>query len=180
MENYININNLINNEINNILKDLVICTLCSNILIDPYMCMKCQKVYCKKCIDEWKDKEKDDKCPNKCENPNYQKSLEKNNILCKLKFKCEKCENEFLYEELIKHIANCSGQAEKGENINNGINENISTRRLRKISKNEAEKLKIKSTKITSKLNIFYNYFIINIVIVLGYQNVGKSSLIYT
>ena len=126
------------------------------------MCMKCQKVYCKKCIDEWKDKEKDDKCPNKCENPNYQKSLEKNNILCKLKFKCEKCENEFLYEELIKHIANCSGQVEKGENINNGINENISTRRLRKISKNEAEKLKIKSTKITSKLNIFYNYFIIN------------------
>ena len=159
MENYININNLINNEINNILKDLVICTLCSNILIDPYMCMKCQKVYCKKCIDEWKDKEKDDKCPNKCENPNYQKSLEKNNILCKLKFKCEKCENEFLYEELIKHIANCSGQVEKGENINNDINENISTRRLRKISKNEAEKLKIKSTKITSKLNIFYNLF---------------------
>ena len=159
MENYININNLINNEINNILKDLVICTLCSNILIDPYMCMKCQKVYCKKCIDEWKDKEKDDKCPNKCENPNYQKSLEKNNILCKLKFKCEKCENEFLYEELIKHIANCSGQVEKGENINNDINKNISTRRLRKISKNEAEKLKIKSTKITSKLNIFYNLF---------------------
>ena len=72
------------------------------------MCMKCQKVYCKKWIDDWKNK--DDKCPNKCENPNYQKSLEKNNILCKLKFKCQKCDNEFLYEELIKHVDNCSGK----------------------------------------------------------------------
>ena len=81
---------------------------------------------------------------------NYQKSLEKNNILCKLKFKCEKCENEFLYEELIKHVANCSGQAEKGENINNNINEEIPTKRLRKISKKEAEKFKEEGTKITS------------------------------
>ena len=160
MEKYININSLVNNDINNAFKDLAACPLCSNILIEPYMCMKCQKVYCKKCIDEWKDKEKGDKCPNKCENPKYQKSLEKNNILCKLKFKCEKCENEFLYEELLKHIANCLGQTEKGENINNNnINENIPTRRLRKISKKEAEKLKIKSTKITSKLNIFYLFY---------------------
>ena len=82
MEKFININSLVNNDINNAFKDLAICPLCSNILIEPYMCMKCQKVYCKKCIDEWKNK--DDKCPNKCENPNYQKSLEKNNILCKL------------------------------------------------------------------------------------------------
>ena len=158
MENNININTLVKNELNNALKDLTICPLCSNILIDPYMCMKCQKVYCKKCIDEWKNKEEGDKCPNKCENPNYQKSLEKNNILCKLKFKCEKCENEFLYEELIKHVANCSGRTEKGENINNNINENIPTKRLRTISKKEAEKFKEEGTKITSNLIFFIIY----------------------
>ena len=171
MEKFININSLVNNDINNAFKDLAICPLCSNILIEPYMCMKCQKVYCKKCIDEWKNK--DDKCPNKCENPNYEKSLEKNNILCKLKFKCQKCDNEFLYEELIKHVDTCSGKKN-----NNKI---TPTNRMKKLSKEQAEKIQKKgkeSINITCKNNIIIYY--INIVITLGLTGAGKSSLIYT
>jgi hypothetical protein len=163
MEKYINIDTLAKNDINDTLKDLVICPLCSNILIDPYMCMKCLKVYCKKCIDEWKNKEKDDKCPNKCEKPNYQKSLDKNGILSKLKFVCTKCESDFLYEGLIKHIDNCKG--ERKENKTNNIIENKRTKRMKQLTKNEADHIRKKekkyATNIKSKIynsfNIFFN-----------------------
>lgn len=41
------------------------------------MCMICQKAYCKKCVNEWS--KNDEECPTRCKNPNYQKSVEKNN-----------------------------------------------------------------------------------------------------
>ena len=160
MEKYINNDTLVKNDLNLVLKDLAICSLCSNILIDPYMCMGCQKVYCKKCIDEWSKENKI--CPNKakkCENPDYQKSIDKNNIICKLKFKCEKCENEFLYEELIKHVENCSGEKipEKDEKVD----EKTPTKRMKKITKEEADiiqKSGNKSINITCKNCIFIKY----------------------
>ena len=86
MEDFIRQDTVIEDTIFSVFKDSVICPLCSNILINPVMCMNCQSAYCKKCIDEWSEKDK--KCPNKCENPNYKKSIEKINILSKLKFKC--------------------------------------------------------------------------------------------
>ena len=80
------------------------------------MCMNCQNVYCKKCIDQWS--KKDNKCPNRCENPNYKKSIEKNNILSKLKFKCAKCDKEILYDIVEKHVNECdpNNKEEKEEN----------------------------------------------------------------
>ena len=61
---------------------------------------------------------------------------DKNNILCKLKFKCQKCDNEFLYEELIKHVDTCSGKKN-----NNKI---TPTNRMKKLSKEQAEKIQKK------------------------------------
>ena len=68
--------------------------------------MKCQKAFCKKCVDDWS--KKDDKCPNRCVNPNYQKSIGKNDILSKLKFKCHKCNNIVYYNNMQKHIDSVS------------------------------------------------------------------------
>ena len=70
----------------------------SKIIIKPQMCMKYQNVYCKKCIEDLS--KRNNKCPNRCNNPNYQRSLEKAKILSKLKFKCQKCGNQFSYDEL--------------------------------------------------------------------------------
>ena len=72
------------------------------------MCMKCQNVYCKNCIDKWN--EKDNRCTNRCENPNYQKSLDRNDILSKLKFKCVKCDGEIEYNNVENHHNSCQGK----------------------------------------------------------------------
>ena len=41
------------------------------------------------------------------ENPNYQRSLGKKDILSKLKFKCLNCENEIEYEKIQSHYNSC-------------------------------------------------------------------------
>ena len=105
MEKYINDDLVIKDAIYNALKDLVKCPICLKIFINPFMCMKCQNVYCKNCIDKWE--KQDNKCPNRCQNPNYMKSLEKNCILSKLKFKCENCEDEIEFDNVEKHHNSC-------------------------------------------------------------------------
>ena len=86
MEDFINEKTIVENEIYNAFQNDIFCTICSKILIEPQMCMNCLNVYCKKCVDEWS--KRNNLCPNRCDNPNYRKSIEKANILSKLKFKC--------------------------------------------------------------------------------------------
>ena len=138
MEKLINEETVVKSEIYLAFKEEVSCTICSKIIINPVMCMNCQNVYCKKCIDEWS--KKDNKCPNRCENPNYKKSIEKSNTLSKLKFKCEKCGEEILYDNAIKHVDNCE------YNIINKANKTINhgVKRVKKLNKKEVEKAKKK------------------------------------
>ena len=93
-------------------------------------------VYCKKCIDDWSKKDK--RCPNRCENPNYKKSIEKSNTLSKLKFKCEKCGEEISYDNVKKHVDNCESNAINEETHIN--NERI--KRIKKIKRQDIGKTK--------------------------------------
>jgi hypothetical protein len=101
IHNYINENNIMNVELYNIFRDSLSCQICTNIFIEPMMCMNCQNSYCKNCIRKWSAF--DGKCPNRCENPNYQNSRDKNDLLSKIKFKCKFCNNIFEYNEMINH-----------------------------------------------------------------------------
>lgn len=109
MEEYINNKTIIENEIFLAFKDNVICSLCKNILIFPIICMKCHKVYCKKCIDDWNKNNQE--YPNGCKEYDYQECLGKNEILSKLKFKCLGCGEKIFYNEVIRHYE--SGCPEK-------------------------------------------------------------------
>lgn len=108
MEDYINDYTFIEDDYYQIFKDSIECPLCLGILINPVMCMNCQNVYCKKCVDSWS--KKDDKCPNRCTNPNYQRSLSKNEILSKLKFQCNGCKKEIQYENVENHKKICCSE----------------------------------------------------------------------
>ena len=132
MESYVNKKTLVEDEISKIFLDSVICSLCKSILIKPVMCMKCQKNYCKKCIDNWN--ENNEKCPNGCDSPNYQESVAKKDIISKFKFRCVICGEEILYDDTENHHDSCSGK--KTTKINP---ENIN---MKKLSPEETEKYK--------------------------------------
>ena len=131
MEKYINEGTVVDNEIYQLFKESVICPICTNILIEPVMCMKCQNSYCKRCSEDWS--KKNDKCPNRCENPNYQRSLEKNNILSKLKFKCENCGEQIFYDKVEKHTNECTTK-----------DINVRKKRMRKLNMEEITNLRKK------------------------------------
>ena len=137
MEGYINKETLVKNEISQLFETSVICFLCKNILIKPFMCMKCQNNYCKKCIDNWR--EKNENCPNGCDSPSYKDSLAKKDILSKLKFNCLKCGEEIPYDDSENHHNSCSGQkSSKNTNITKMI----------KLTPEESSKLKKKGAEM--------------------------------
>ena len=138
MEKYINNKAVVKDDIYNLFKDSITCPLCKNILIEPLMCVKCQNSFCKTCIDNYM--KKNQSCPNKCDEPDFQKCLTKNDILSKLKFKCKKCENDIYYDEVIKHQETCT--SEKNSTNNNNNNNNIITER-KKIEKVTSEEVDI-------------------------------------
>ena len=106
MEEYINDKTIMKNAIYDTFKDLITCSLCSRILINPVMCMKCQAAFCKKCIDNWS--QSNSKCPKGCNEPNYDIGKVQKDMLSKLEFKCQKCENKFHYDEAEKHSKSCN------------------------------------------------------------------------
>ena len=151
MEEFANEESVIEDDIYSNFKDSVICPICHDIIINPVMCMNCQNSYCQKCIDNWS--KRDNRCPNHCENPNYKKSIEKNTILSKLKFKCNKCDGQIFYNDVRKHSENC--------NSDNKTKRNNEPRKLKKLNKGEIDDIKAsgKTLKyITSKkkyINLF-------------------------
>lgn len=160
MEGYINTSTIIENELSKVFIPFLLCPICNNILIKPVMCMKCQKNYCKKCIDNWNEKNKN--CPEGCNVPNYQNSIGKNDILSQLKFRCVGCSKEILYDEAQKHHDTCCPDINSSEQKNeekekiedkSGENENKGSK-LKKLTPEESQLL-IKQGKemkyITSK-----------------------------
>ena len=146
---------MVKNNIFLTMKDSVICPLCSNILINPFMCNNCQYVYCKKCIDEWL--KNNNECPNgqcKKENPEYKENINTNNILLRLKFECNKCGNEFLYEEVKKHADNCKSTHKKEKAKKFIDNSNAEKHKLKRLNNEQLEKKK-DIPKIKSKKNSY-------------------------
>ena len=153
MENYINENTIIKDELYNAFKESVTCPLCLSILINPVMCMKCQNVFCQKCVGDWS--KKDEKCPNRCTEPNYQRCLGKNEILSKLKFKCESCKMILEYNDAKIHKDKCCGGFIDSYEIMDKPFDSITPTKLplQKLSKEEIDNLK----KVYDTFNLCFN-----------------------
>lgn len=108
MEEYVNEKTIIKNELYESLKDDITCSICQNLMINPVMCMNCMNIYCKKCIEKWKNK--GGTCPNHCKEYNFRDVIEKNNHITKFKFKCIRgCGEEIAFQDINKHYSgNCS------------------------------------------------------------------------
>lgn len=171
-EDYFSDDCIVKNELYNSLKSLLTCPLCNNIYKDPLICSNCQSVYCQKCLDNY-SKKRD--CPN-CKNNKFSKSILKNELLSKIKYKCKNCKEEVENDNIKAHLeSNC----EKKEDKEKTLAEEYKTKKaLIKLSPKEMAKIDKKTVNhFTSKL--FNNIIKISIVITLGLTGVGKSSLIY-
>ena len=106
IQEYINEENIINDEWYRSNQDSIICQICKNIIIEPTMCIHCKCVYCRACINRWRLI--DAKCPLRCVNPNYKISQDMCKILSKLKFKCKNCNKIFNYKKIKNHFSGCN------------------------------------------------------------------------
>lgn len=83
-------------------KDLIECPICLNILVSPVQCDKCNKCFCKKCINNYAESRV--KCPFRCSYPKYSENKYVNNVLSFLSFKCNKgCGQIIKYDDIDKH-----------------------------------------------------------------------------
>lgn len=118
MEKYVNKDTIIKNEIFNLFEESITCQICSNLIIEPTMCLQCQNTFCKNCIKDWMEKNKS--CPNNCENPEYKDVVEKKNNITKFKFKCIKgCGEEIPFNDINSHYStNCLSSKKKIKVLN--------------------------------------------------------------
>ena len=75
------------------------------------MCSICQKVFCQKCIEE---NIKSNICPYNCQNAKFIRSIQKNELLSKMKYKCKNCGEEVMQSDINTHLnSNCKPKKEQ-------------------------------------------------------------------
>ena len=134
------------------LKDLLKCPYCNKLIKNPFMCNKCQKNYCKKCLEDFS---KMKKCPNDNKESEFKHSIMINEMLSKLKYKCKNCKEEISQSDIKSHLEkNCEYVELEHEKT---LAEIIQTKKeLIKLSPQEMEGKKVDNS-FTSKY-----FFLIN------------------
>ena len=118
------------------IKSLIFCPLCKKIFKEPMMCSICQQVFCKKCIEDDLNKKT---CPNKCINCNFYRSISKNEIISKIKYKCKNCNEEVCNDSIKTHLeSNCKKDCKRTKTLGE-LYTNKKT--LEKLSKEEMKKI---------------------------------------
>ena len=113
MKEYVNEATIVRDKVYEMFSESITCPLCYNLMIEQVMCINCQNVYCKNCIEDWKTK--GGGCPNHCENAVFKDVIEKNNNLTKFKFNCIKgCGEEIPFKKIKNHYkSNCMSKKKK-------------------------------------------------------------------
>ena len=93
--------NIENKEYYGGIKNMINCLICLGIIQNPVQCSKCQNFFCSDCIKA------NGKCPFRCENNEFIKSITCSNLLSNLKFKCN-CGEIVNYDDREKHLDNCT------------------------------------------------------------------------
>jgi hypothetical protein len=102
MEKYLNVENIVKDEVFKVVENEVICPICFELMIVPMICIECQNLICQKCIEKWK--QKGGTCPNGCKVFDFRKVIEKNRKISSIKFKCIKgCGAEIPFNEIENH-----------------------------------------------------------------------------
>ena len=112
-----------------LIKDIIYCQECKNILKEPMFCINCQNICCKNCIKN-----------NCCINPNYILSKDKVHTLSILKFLCKNCKKEIKYDDVQSHL-NSKCETNKNPTKYMDLIYNKKEKKLRKLDKDEIKTL---------------------------------------
>jgi hypothetical protein len=139
------------------LKDLLICPICKKLYKDPLMCSGCQSTYCQKCIGTYIKK---NTCPKNCKNIKFSKSISKNELLSKLKYKCKNCKEEVIQSNIKAHLeSNCEKKEERTRTLGE-----IYQKKKELVKLTPAEMSKIDKDKINHFTSKKYIIFLIIII----------------
>ena len=133
------------------IKDLITCPLCNKILKEPYMCIECQNAYCKKCLENYSNLKK---CPHDNKNVKFSHSIQSNDLLSKLRYKCKNCNKEVNQTDIQSHLKTNCKQTDEIEKEKSLIEEIQTEKGLIKLSKEEKKNKKADKS-LTGK-KIFY------------------------
>ena len=150
-DEYFSDDRIIEDELYLTIKDLIKCPLCFKILKDPYMCIECQNAYCKKCVETYSNFKK---CPNDGKKTKFSHSIQKNDLLSKLRYRCKNCNKEVKQTDIQSHLKTNCKQNDDFEKEKSLIEEIQTKKGLIKLSKEEMKNKKADKT-LTGK-KIFY------------------------
>ena len=110
-ESIISNDEIINREYYEGIKDIIICSICLNIVSDPLQCDKCQHCFCSECIRKCLQ------CPFRCINSNYTPAFLCKKLLSEIQIKCA-CGEILKYDAILKHKAeDCKINDVKKKNV---------------------------------------------------------------
>ena len=98
------------------IKDMINCMICGCVIEDPVECNKCQKCFCKKCIDDWTNKKKI--CPVICTNNTYTSARLCKILISQIIIQC-KCGKELSYDKYKNHKLVCPVYPKNNNNVDN-------------------------------------------------------------
>ena len=89
-------------------KDIILCSICTGLIVDPKQCRNCENNFCNHCITKWM--KSSNSCPFKCQEFEIKETTKTvKNILEKLNLNCPHCDLKNLnYDSLMKHIKTCN------------------------------------------------------------------------
>jgi hypothetical protein len=135
---FIDPDNISNKDFYEEIYNIVTCSICNGILINPKQCTNCENNFCYKCIDDWFKKSKT--CPFKCDKIILKDSNKQTkNLLSKLIFICKICGMNINYENFLNHKG-----CKKKESIKCPL------------CKSEVENMKFDEYIITKKSNVIH------------------------
>ena len=159
MEEYVNENTIIKDAQYENFKEIIFCQICECLMIEPVMCFNCQNYFCKKCTEDWKSRNNNNSCPNRCEDTIMRNVIGKNRLISKFKFKCIKgCGAEIPFDDINNHYnSNCIENKKNDSNADvQKIEEKTEKCNIKVLSIKETDEKKKKGKKIermASKFN---------------------------
>lgn len=146
------------------IKDMVLCSICTGVFVEPVKCSSCDNAFCKFCINQWG--ENSSYCPFMCENFEIlEASRTLKNLLDKLVFKCQNyCSGigEYSYSQICQHLSICGNLIVTCPSCNSNVKNsqlqeleeiNILKKRITQLE-NKVETLENKNLELTEQLEI--------------------------